>query len=229
MPVRSQSLSLATLQTRYPLTGLTWLGGILLFELYLVGGISITQLPVVDWLGLFLANTALGFALFQMVSRYNPGGARAPELEPDGQALDLMTGPVLCAAAMAQLAGRPLVYVVTAKGSAATGDTWRTFRPHRLWLGTAVASIIAGFGLDHECPTLRFWAGLVAARPRPHGPGRRWPDGGEDPVRPVGAAAGRPAPPCRRGARRLGRHYPRAAAGAAGRPGDGSRRVGACG
>ena len=54
-----------------------------------------------------------------------------------GLALDLITAPVYVAAAAAQLAGRPLQYVVTAKGSAATGDGWRTFRPHLLWLGVA--------------------------------------------------------------------------------------------
>src|SRR6059058_4940341 len=79
-----------------------------------------------------------------------------------GLLLDLLTGPVYVAAAAAQLAGRPLVYVVTAKGSAATGDTWRTFRPHLLWLAVAAGSLIAGRLLHHDYPALYVWASLTA-------------------------------------------------------------------
>ena len=162
MPLRSQRLSFAALQTHYPLAGLTWMGGIFLFALYLVGGISVTRLPVAAWLGLFLANTVLGFVIFQMTGRFNLARHERESWNLTGMALDLITGPVFCAAAIAQLAGRPLVYVVTAKGSAATGDTWRTFRPHLLWLGTALGSIAAGMVLGHQYGTLVFWAALVA-------------------------------------------------------------------
>jgi hypothetical protein len=78
-----------------------------------------------------------------------------------GLALDLVTGPVFCAAAAAQLIGRPLVYVVTAKGSAATGDTWRTFRPHLLWLAVSAVAIAAGVFSGHDYPTLYLWALLT--------------------------------------------------------------------
>ena len=78
-----------------------------------------------------------------------------------GLALDLLTAPVYVAAAAAQLAGRPLQYVVTAKGSAATGDSWRTFRPHLFWLGVAAASVLAGLALHHDYPTLYVWALLT--------------------------------------------------------------------
>ena len=162
MPLRSQRVSFATLQTHYPLAGLSWVGGIFLFMLYLLGGISVTQLPVPVWLGLFVANTVIGFGLFQMMGRFNLAEHERNSWNLTGIALDLITGPVFCAAAMAQLAGRPLVYVVTAKGSAATGDTWRTFRPHLLWLTISGASIAAGLALQHDYPTLHFWAALVA-------------------------------------------------------------------
>ena len=54
------------------------------------------------------------------------------------------------------------VYVVTAKGTAATGDTWRTFRSQLLWLGVSLASIATGLALHHDYPTLLFWAATVA-------------------------------------------------------------------
>jgi cellulose synthase (UDP-forming) len=162
MPLRSQRISFATLQTHYPFTGLAWLAGIFLFSLYLFGGVSVTQLPVLVWSGLFAANTLLGFALFQMMARFNLAEHERKSWNLTGMALDLITGPVFCAAALAQLAGRPLVYVVTAKGTASTGDTWRTFRPHLLWTAISVAGIGVGLALGHDYPTLYFWAALTA-------------------------------------------------------------------
>ena len=76
-------------------------------------------------------------------------------------ALELATAPIYLAAAAAQLAGRPLAYVVTAKGSAATGDTWRTFRPHLGWAALSVAFIAAGAALHHTFPSLYLWALLT--------------------------------------------------------------------
>ena len=161
MPLRSQRISFATLQTHYPFAGLGWLGGILLFSLYLIGGISVTQLPILVWSGLFAANTVMGFAIFQMMMRFNLAEHERKSWNLSGIALDLITGPVFCAAAVAQLVGRPLVYVVTAKGSASTGDTWRTFRPHLLWAAVSLAAIASGLALDHHYPTLHFWAALA--------------------------------------------------------------------
>jgi cellulose synthase (UDP-forming) len=162
MPRRSQRLSFATLQTHYPLVAFSWLGGILLFALYLVGGISVTRLPLGAWLGLFLANVVLGYLLFRWMGRFNLAEHERTSWNLSGVALDLVTGPVFSAAAVAQLAGRPLVYVVTAKGTAATGDTWRTFRSQLLWLGVSLASIATGLALHHDYPTLLFWAATVA-------------------------------------------------------------------
>jgi hypothetical protein len=76
-------------------------------------------------------------------------------------ALELVTAPIYLAAAAAQLAGRPLAYVVTAKGSAATSDTWRTFRPHLGWAALSVAFIAAGAALHHTFPSLYLWALLT--------------------------------------------------------------------
>jgi cellulose synthase (UDP-forming) len=161
MPLRSQRVSFALLQTHYPFAGLSWLGGIFLFSLYLIGGISVTQLPVLVWSLLFVANTVMGFALFQLMARFNLAEHERSSWNLTGLALDMITGPVFCAAAAAQLVGRPLVYVVTAKGSAATGDTWRTFRPHLLWLAVSAAAIAVGVLSGHDYPTLYLWALLT--------------------------------------------------------------------
>ena len=104
----------------------------------------------------------MGFALFQMMARFNLAEHEPKSWNFSGIALDLITGPVFGATAVAQLAGRPLVYVVTAKGSASTGDTWRTFRPHLLWAVVSLAAIITGLARDHHDRTLHLWAALAA-------------------------------------------------------------------
>ena len=163
MPKRSQRISFALLQTHYPFTGLAWIGGIFLFCLYLIGGVTVTQLSVWIWMGLFIANTVLAFVVVQMLASFNLAAHEREGWNLTGMALDLITGPVFCAAALAQLAGRPLLYVVTAKGRAYTRDTWRTFRPHQVWLAVSVTALVSGWLLGHNFLPLQFWAVVTAA------------------------------------------------------------------
>lgn len=158
---RTQRLSFLALQTHYPTTALAWVGGIALSSLYLVAGVTSTHLPVLQWGLLFGANMLVGLVFAFCMRRFNLVEHERRSWGLAGLLLDLLTAPVYVAAAAAQLAGRPLTYVVTAKGSAATGDTWRTFRPHLLWLSVAAGSIGAGLLLDHDYPALYVWAGLT--------------------------------------------------------------------
>ncbi|WNV76374.1 glycosyltransferase family 2 protein [Geodermatophilus sp. DSM 44513] len=157
-----QRLSFFALQTHYPTTAMAWVGGVVLSATYLLGGVTVTHLPLTQWGLLFGANLGLGLVFAFCMRRFNLVEHERRSWGIRGLVLDLVTAPVYVAAAAAQLAGRPLVYVVTAKGSAATGDTWRTFRPHLLWLGVAVACVLGGLGLGHDYPTLYLWAGLTA-------------------------------------------------------------------
>lgn len=157
-----QRRSFLALQTHYPTTAFVWVGGVLLSVLYLVGGVTVTHLPLVQWTLLFAANMVLGLLFTFGMRRFNLVEHERRSWGLSGLALDLATAPVYVAAAAAQLAGRPLVYVVTAKGSAATHDTWRTFRPHLLWAGTALGAMTAGVLLGHHYPALYGWAGLTA-------------------------------------------------------------------
>jgi hypothetical protein len=157
-----QRLSFFALQTHYPTTAIAWVGGITLSALYLVGGVTVTDLPVLQWGLLFGANLLVGLTFSFCMRRFNLVEHERSSWGLAGMLLDLITAPVYVAAAAAQLAGRPLVYVVTAKGSAATGDTWRTFRPHLLWLAVAAASLVTGALLHHHYPALYVWASLTA-------------------------------------------------------------------
>jgi cellulose synthase (UDP-forming) len=172
-------LTFATLQMHYPLVAINWVGGVLLFLLYLLGGITVTDLPLLLWSVLFAGNIALGLALFRLTGWANLARHERATWNLTGMLMDLVTAPVYTAAAVALLSGRPLMYVVTAKGSAATHDTWRTFRPQFLWLGVAVASITAGLLLGHSFPTLIFWAvftAVVCLVPLVHTSARRLTD-----------------------------------------------------
>jgi hypothetical protein len=162
MRTAQQRLSFLALQTHYPTTAIAWVGGIALSALYLLGGLTVTHLPLREWGALFGANILLGLMFFFSMRRFNLVEHERRSWALRGLALDLVTAPVYVAAAVAQLAGRPLSYVVTAKGSAATRDTWRTFRPHLLWLGVATGAISIGLVLNHHYPVHYVWAALTA-------------------------------------------------------------------
>ena len=138
-----------------------WVGGVFLSALYLVGGVTVTRLSASIWVVLFGLNIVVGLAFNQYLRRFNLVEHERRGFGLAGMALELITAPVYVAAAAAQLAGRPLAYVVTPKGSAATGDTWRAFRPHLGWAAVAIASIGLGITFGHGYPALYVWAGIT--------------------------------------------------------------------
>lgn len=171
LPRRGQRLSFFALQSHYPTTALSWVIGLMLSATYLVGGVSVTRLPALVWGLLFAANIVVGLLFFEFTQRFNLVEHERRSWGLAGMALELITAPVYVAAAAAQLAGRPLAYVVTAKGAAATGDTWRTFRPHLGWAAVAAGCLVVGPLRHHDYPSLYLWAGftlLVSIAPLVH-------------------------------------------------------------
>jgi cellulose synthase (UDP-forming) len=156
-----QRLSFFALQTHYPTTAIVWVGVIFLSAIYLVGGVTVTRMPLTVWAVLFPANLILGFAFFQFMRRFNLVEHERKSWGLTGMALELITAPIYVAAAAAQVAGRRLIYVVTAKGSAATRDNLRTFRPHVGWAAIAGGSLLAGVTLNHSYPSLYIWASFA--------------------------------------------------------------------
>jgi hypothetical protein len=163
-----QRLSFFGLQSHYPTTAIAWVGGIFLSAMYLVGGVTATDLPLAVWAALFPLNLIVGFGFFQFMRRFNLAEHERKSWGLTGMVLELITAPVYVTAAAAQVAGRRLVYVVTAKGSAATADSIRSFRAHLGWAAIAGGSLLAGVALHHTYPSLYYWAGfalLVSAAP----------------------------------------------------------------
>jgi cellulose synthase (UDP-forming) len=161
MRTAQQRRSFLALQTHYPTTAVTWVSGVLLSSLYLFGGVTVTHLPLLQWGLLFGANLFVGLVFAFCMRRFNLVEHERRSWGVTGMLLDLVTAPVYVAAAAAQLAGRPLTYVVTAKGSAATRDSWRSFRPHLLWGGLSVTAMGTGWLSGHHYPALYIWAGLT--------------------------------------------------------------------
>jgi hypothetical protein len=128
---------------------------------YLICGITMTRLSLVIWASLFPANLLVGFLFFQFMRRFNLVHHEWRSWGVHGMALELITAPIYVAAAVAQLAGRRLTYVVTAKGSAVTRDTVRTFRGHLGWAVFAAGCMAAGLTAGHDYPTLYVWAGFT--------------------------------------------------------------------
>ncbi|HEY6797839.1 MAG TPA: glycosyltransferase family 2 protein, partial [Kineosporiaceae bacterium] len=56
LPQRRQRLAFFGLQAHYPTTAISWVIGVVLSAIYLVGGISVTQLPPLAWGALFAIN-----------------------------------------------------------------------------------------------------------------------------------------------------------------------------
>jgi cellulose synthase (UDP-forming) len=106
LPRWSQRLTFMALQTHYPTTAIAWVGGIFLTGLYLVGGITVTELPGQLWAAPFLANLVMGFVFLQFTRRFNLVAHERRSWGLTGMALELATAPVYLAAAAAQLAGR---------------------------------------------------------------------------------------------------------------------------
>jgi len=156
-----QRLAFVALQLHYPTTAAQWVMGVFLSAVYLLGGVTVTQLPVLAWSALFAANVLVGLVFFWFTQRFNLVDHERRSWGLAGMALELVTAPIYVAAAAAQLAGRPLAYVVTAKGTAATGDTLRTFRPHLGWAAFSAICLVAAPLLGHDYPALYVWAALT--------------------------------------------------------------------
>jgi len=161
MPRLSQRLSFFALQSHYPTTAMSWVIGVVLSACYLAGGVAVTRVPVLVWGVLFAANIVVGLLFFEFIQRFNLVEHERRSWGLTGMVLELIAAPIYVAAAAAQLAGRPLAYVVTAKGAAASTDTWRTFRPHLGWAAVAGASLLSGWLLHHTYPSLYLWAGVT--------------------------------------------------------------------
>jgi len=156
---RRQALTFVMLQFFYPSVAVSWILSslaTLLFSFAEVGYHGVTSVVAVLW----LYSIASSMSLFFWLRRFNLVEHERKSWGLGGMALMLMCIPVYVSAAVAALARRPLTYAVTAKGDLTSPDSWRTFRPHFIWLLINACGLTLLFGLDHRSiSTNDFWIG----------------------------------------------------------------------
>ena len=152
-----QRLSFASLQFFYPAVGATWVLGNLLSALYLVLGVTVSDLAWQPWLVLLLATTGTSLGAFFYLRRFNLVEHERRSWGMAGLMLNLVTTPVYLAAAVTAASGRALAYKVTAKGRLSSGDSLHTFRLHLGWAAVAVVCMLAGIAQGHTYAALYVW------------------------------------------------------------------------
>ncbi|GAA2029673.1 glycosyltransferase family 2 protein [Pseudokineococcus marinus] len=158
-----QRVSFASLQFFYPAVGATWVLGNVLSALYLVLGVTVSDLAWQPWLVLLLATTGTSLGSFFYLRRFNLVEHERRSWGMAGLLLNLVTTPVYLAAAVTAASGRSLAYKVTAKGRLTSGDSLRTFRLHLGWAAFAVACMLAGIAQGHTYAALYVWMTITLA------------------------------------------------------------------
>ena len=144
-----QRVAFAMLQQFYPSVCISWLASIALTALLLFSGAAM-HLPVVQWAVLWSISITSSLFLFFWLRQFNIVEHERWQWGMSGVFLMLMTIPTYVQAGLAFCFGCPLNYVVTAKGSLASGDRLKTFRPNLFWLLVAVIfALVPSFWATH--------------------------------------------------------------------------------
>jgi cellulose synthase (UDP-forming) len=167
-----QRLAYVGLQSYYPSVAIVWTLGNLLTMLYLTTGITSVALDLTEWLFLWTPTVIAQFCLFLWLRRFNLAAhERQLSGSVTGLLLSVATGPIYAAAGASSLIGKPLTYVVTAKSSLASSDSFQTFRLHLKWIVAMLAGLVASAVAGHRHVPLWGWAVftlLAAAFPIGH-------------------------------------------------------------
>ena len=157
-----QRLLYGLVQFYYPSAAATLLLGSVATAIYLLLGITAIQVNGAVWVTLWTANMVSWILLWFWLRRFNLADHERRELGMTGMLLALFAGPIYVAAAARALAGRPLRYAVTAKGSLKSADSMRTFRLHLWWAAAAIGFLLISFEAHHDIAALRIWGSLAA-------------------------------------------------------------------
>ncbi|WP_319458387.1 glycosyltransferase family 2 protein [Micromonospora sp. RTP1Z1] len=149
------------LQFYYPSVAVSLLLGNLATALYLLTGVSSSQLDATVWSVLWGSTIGTWFLLWLWLRRFNIAPHEREEIGMVGMALALFAGPIYVAAGVGALLRRKLGFVVTAKGKLRTIESLGTFRLHFWWAAFAAGLLGASFVLDNSFPLLRVWPVLT--------------------------------------------------------------------
>jgi cellulose synthase (UDP-forming) len=154
---KSQQFSFILLQMFYPSVAVTWILSNLVTIVYILLGLHINQLIGV-WTVLWGSSVISSLGFFFWLRRFNLVKHEQKDSGLIGMVLMLMCIPVYTEAALRRLSGKPLSYVVTAKGKLTSGDNLRTFYPHLKWtIFLAGVLILNLLGVGSSFLSLRIW------------------------------------------------------------------------
>ena len=140
-PGRLMHYSLIT--SFYPSMALGWILGAVNAGLFLWMGVRGITVPPQLWLALYVDATAFQTWVYIRNRRYNVSPVeREGSLGLPGMAMSVIAAPIFAAALIAAVARRPARFVVTPKGSAATGDRLSTFRWQLCWAALLVSGLV---------------------------------------------------------------------------------------
>lgn len=157
-----QRLLYGLVEFYYPSVAASLMLGSIATAIYLLLGITAIHVNAATWIALWTSSMLSWLVLWFWLRRFNLADHERRELGLAGMLLALFAGPIYVAAGARALAGRPLRYAVTAKGSLKSGDSMRTFRLHLLWAAAAAALLAISFLAHHDIAALRIWGSLAA-------------------------------------------------------------------
>ncbi|WP_236787717.1 glycosyltransferase family 2 protein [Amycolatopsis sp. GM8] len=154
-------LHYALITTFYPSMALGWILGGINAVLFLAFGVHGIDVPVQLWLALYTDASAFQVWLYVRNRRHNVSPS---ELEGSsgarGMLMSVLTSPMYASSLIAALLRRPARFVVTAKGSSTSTDTWLTFRRHLQWAVVLVAALITSLVLGYATLESCLWPAL---------------------------------------------------------------------
>ena len=143
----------------YPIAALTWLLGIAITLLYLVGGEAGIAVGNEVWFALYFDVLAAQVLLYAWMRKFNvsPHEARGT-VGAGGMFMTMLCTPIYASAFIKTLLRRKTHFVVTPKGSSSSPDRLVTFKSHLMWGGIIVAALGFSAIVGNSYPAVRIWA-----------------------------------------------------------------------
>lgn len=143
----------------YPIAALTWLFGIAVSLLYLVGGEAGIAVGNEVWFALYFDVLAAQVLLYGWMRKFNvsPHEARGT-LGIGGMIMTMLCTPIYASAFVKAILRRKTSFVVTPKGTSSSPDRLLTFKSHLMWGGIIVAALVFSAIVGNAYPAVRVWS-----------------------------------------------------------------------
>jgi cellulose synthase (UDP-forming) len=154
---KTQQFTFTLLQMFYPSVAISWILSNLVTITCTLLGVYVHQLLAL-WAVLWGSSVISSLGLFFWLRKFNLVEHERKDSGLVGMGLMLMCIPIYTEAALRKLSGKPLAYVVTAKGKLTSGDSLQTFSPHIKWALLLATTLVLNFlGVGIAYPASRIW------------------------------------------------------------------------